>query len=232
VKPEDLTVEAVEKAIGIPASKWHGRCYEIACRIVTAKLVDGAAVYGHYKGLVAKTGYWASRRDQLFQRHGWIVLDEDKDGRFLDPTRWSFEDKKPYLHIHDCSDHEVVCDGCGLIPEEHGVIEDSCDSFRRQRCEYDEGGNGLRETMMTPPPPFRKEDKVVNFPVDGDAKDFVMTALGHPKAITTPMLFWLGNLPVKKLGEFAPDVYRALIKRGDNALIPIDNRRMVLGSYG
>jgi len=234
MKPEDLTIEIVEKAIGIPSSKWDGRCYEVACRIVAAKLVNGTAVYGHYTGPVAKTGYWAGRRDRLLQRHGWIVLD---DGRILDPTRWSFEDKKPYLHHHECN-HEFICGNCEHVPEEHEELSGhcvfcvTCSSFRRQKCDYDEGGNSLREAMLTPPPPFKNGDKIKDLPLCAGAKDFVMTLLGSPQAITMPMLFWLGNLPVKKLGEFAPDVYKALIKSGREAIIPIDNRRMVLGSYG
>jgi hypothetical protein len=236
-RPDDLTIKIVEKAIGIPAQKWHGKCFEISCRIVRAKLVNGVAVYGHYRGSVATTGFWAERRGQLFQRHGWIVLDEANDGRYLDPTLWSFEDKEPYLHIHDCSLHEYLCT-CDHVTDEHesGFLSActicGCCSYENKKCDYDEGGNMLRETMLMPPPPFSKEDPVEELPVRGDAKGFVMTALGNPKAITRPMLFWLANLPVRKLGPYAPDVYKALIEHGDDALIPIDNRRMVLGTYG
>lgn len=241
MKPEDLTIEAVEKAIGIPSGKWHGRCYEVACLVVKAKLVHGTAVYGHYKGPVAKTGYWASRQDQVFQRHGWIVLDDD---RILDPTRWSFENKKPYLYLFEPPDDIMaICETCDHVDDEHEcggffnpctIGKCGCDDFVKKKVanDYDEGGNSFRESMMTPPPPFRKEDKIVELPLDGDAKEFVMMALGHPKAITMPMIFWLGNLPVKKLAPFAPDVYKALIKSGREAIIPVDNRRMVLGTYG
>lgn len=241
MKVDDLTIEIVEKAIGIPARKWTARCFEIACLIVRAKLVDGVPVYGHYKGPVATTGFWAERRGQSFQRHGWIVLDDD---RILDPTRWSFEDKDPYLHLFTPPDDSVaLCETCDHVDDEHerggffspcAVADCDCDDFvlKRTMKEYDEGGNGLREAMLMPPPKFHKGEKVENLPVRGDAKAFVMTLLGRPEKITRAMLFWLANLPVKKLGEFAPDVYRALIKSDNSALIPIDNRRMVLGSYG
>lgn len=41
MKPEDLTIEIVENAIDLPASKWEGKCYGIACLILRSKLVEG-----------------------------------------------------------------------------------------------------------------------------------------------------------------------------------------------
>jgi hypothetical protein len=207
--PEKLTVEEVQKAIKIPAKKWHGRCYEIACAIVSAKLVKGRAVYGHYLGPVAKTGYWAERRGQGFQRHGWILL---SDGRVLDPTRWSFEDKEPYLAL-----------------VERSTLRD-----------YDEGGNAFRAAMMGPPPAFQKTEKgmdvyakrrlkIIKLKIGVLARQEIMRLLNHPPATTWQMVHWVANLPPATLGPAAPEVFRAIVKAGLSTSIPYDNRVAVLG---
>ncbi len=50
---KDLLKEA-EIAIGIPAARWEGRCFEIASELVAAGVVKGVAVYGHWNGPIAK----------------------------------------------------------------------------------------------------------------------------------------------------------------------------------
>ena len=100
-KPEDLTIEICEKGIKEPAHKWHKRCHEIAHRIVDAGLVEGSVCYGHYLGPIDPDGRWSNREGLAFQRHGWILL---PDGRILDPTRFSFENKDPYLYIGENAD--------------------------------------------------------------------------------------------------------------------------------
>lgn len=227
-RPQDLTIPEVERAIGIKTRDWHGACYQIACAILRAGLVSGRPAYGHYLGPVASTGYWASRRGQGFQRHGWIVVD-DLDETIVDPTRFSFEDKRPYLHFHACAEHEFVCADCGLVPEEHGVIEDSCLDFRQKKCDYDEGGNRIREEMEQPPPKFSASAKTSNTVFPADARKYVMDLLGHPKAITRDMLFWIANLSLRRLGPYAADIYRAYLDAGDAGMLPVDNRIVVLG---
>lgn len=49
----EIEIEVIEKCIGIVAEKWEGRCYEIAMKIVDEKIVDGRAVYGHYRGQIS-----------------------------------------------------------------------------------------------------------------------------------------------------------------------------------
>jgi len=90
----EMRLESIETAIGVPAKAWAGRCYEIACRAVRAKAVDGSPRYGHWLGPVAK----GIRFDNSypFQRHGWI---EKGDGAIVDPTRWVFEGAQPYVYV-------------------------------------------------------------------------------------------------------------------------------------
>jgi hypothetical protein len=46
-RPDDLTITAIQRVLKLPPSAWEGRCYEIACAIVKANLVQGEPVYGH-----------------------------------------------------------------------------------------------------------------------------------------------------------------------------------------
>lgn len=98
MKPENLTVEKLEKESGLISNDWHGRCTTLAHH--AAILVGGSEVYGAYHGPVDTEGYW---KDRLFQRHGWVLLD---DGRILDPTRWSFENADPYIYIGDSGGYD------------------------------------------------------------------------------------------------------------------------------
>lgn len=233
-RPDDLTITDVEKAIKIPTAQWEGNCYSIACAIIESGLVKGRAVYGHYYGPVAKTGYWKDRRHHPFQRHGWIEL---PDGRILDPTRWSFENRTPYLHICDPLSDVHVCRTCDHVEDEHksGFLREcavencGCPDFERKEREYDEGGNLLMKAMENPPPPFTFKDLKVELAVKPSVYNQVIDLLGNPPHVTKPMCFWLANLSLATLGDLAKDVYQALVKAGMDALIPIDNRRAVLG---
>lgn len=228
--PENVTIEIIEKAIRCKSRNWHGNCYAIACKIVESGLVKGRPVYGHWFGKVAKTGYWADRRNQPFQRHGWVELD---DGRILDPTRWSFEDEEPYVYIAELTS-PFLCN-CGHVTEEHEhgffrkCSECECLDFETESCEYDEGGNRLRMMTKNPPPQFHKSDKVVHLEMRTEARLFMMGILGQPQEITVPMVFWLGNLSLQDLGPFAKDIYKSLVNAGWSSVIPIDNRMKVLG---
>lgn len=231
-KPENLTIDIIAKAIRVKTKDFHGNCYAIACKVVESGIVRGRAVYGHWFGEVAKTGYWAKRRDQPFQRHGWVELE---DGRILDPTRWSFEDKEPYLYLAEPVG-EFICD-CEHVLDEHDngffrkctILGCLCLDYEAEKSEYDEGGNRIRKAMSRPPPAYYPSDKKVDLVMQSNAKLFVMELLCQPEAITMPMVFWLGNLPLEALGPFAKDVYKAIINAEGPGIIPIDNRWKVLG---
>ena len=209
MKPDDLTLAHCEAALGEKAPRWAGRCYEIACAIVAAKLVRGVAVYGHWLGPVdEKSRFW--RGGALpFVQHGWIVLHDDE--RILDPTRWAFEAREPYLFL-------------GLPTKPDGR---SC---------YDEGGNDFRGAMREPPPRFDPKDKMHNVTarvMDSPTWRFVESYLRldaasqKPGVLTRVQLMWLANSPLSELGEHAARVYAALGKLGLEAFIPIDNARRV-----
>jgi hypothetical protein len=93
MKPEEITIESLEEASGIPVDKWHGKCALLAHCAAELLHEECHELYGHYKGEIDETGYWTNR---IITRHGWVLLE---DGRVLDPTRWSFENVEPYIYL-------------------------------------------------------------------------------------------------------------------------------------
>lgn len=90
-----LTVESIEKAIGMKAKDWVGNCYMVACRIVEFTDIIGMPRYGLYHGKISADSIFAGRPSA---RHGWIELPDD---RICDPTRWAFECIEPYIYFGD-----------------------------------------------------------------------------------------------------------------------------------
>ena len=121
----------------LDVNKWKGNCYCVASKIVNEQIIDDdcRAVYGHYLGPVSSKSYFKSYRGMPFINHGWIVL---SNGDIVDPTRWVFEAKEPYIAFMDSMDDVAV-------------------------EEYDEGGNEWRRENQNPPPKYRKGDRQFPF---------------------------------------------------------------------
>lgn len=198
-----FTVAQVEKAIGIPAAKWKGRCFEIASAMVRAKLVRGTPVYGHWIGPIARTSHFADRRTLGFTNHGWVLVDEPTQ-LIVDPTRWVFEDRAPYIFVGS---------GADTLP-------------------YDEGGNKLRAALNRPPPGFDPTGKSVPLEkhLSTEGRQLLTLMLGEsgkdrPRGmLSMNQMFWLANQPFDAFGEKVREFYDAIAAVGRGALIPIDNR--------
>lgn len=197
-RPDLLSVAIVEREIDVPATQWEGQCYGISVKV--APLVGGQAVYGHYLGHVNSKGYWAKHAHLPFIRHGWVVL---PDNRILDPTRWSFENVKPYIWL--------------------GENDGS----------YDRGGNKARKAFQPPPPPLDATDSTVYLGhMSKPAVDHCCALLESDRASALfgmRQLAWIANCPVDQLEPYAKDIFQAIVYAGWGAFIPIDNREMVLG---
>jgi hypothetical protein len=191
-KPEKLTIKDVEQALDLPAEKWHGNCYGIATGIVEAELIDGVAVYGHYLGDIAKDGYWGRRVDLPFVQHGWILLPDD---RILDPTRFSFENKDPYIYIGDGD------------------------------MDYDEGGDMWRASQVKPCPPTRgAKVKDKGWELDDNETVTFHTLTGTPfDEMSAEQAFWVANLPYAALAPHIPVVYPVLGRYDLKGFVPLDN---------
>lgn len=206
------SLDEVVRRIDWKAADWAGNCYAVACAIVKAGLVKGVAVYGHWLGPVAPGSFFGGKeavtkgRSRPFIRHGWVLLD---DGRILDPTRWGFDGKEPYLHVGPADAEE-----------------------------YDEGGNDMRVALRRPPPAFDPTAKTAELSksvLPSGTWKFVESLLeidyldGHqvPGTISIEQLYWLANLPIQELGPIhAPVLYEAFEKIGHGPAIPLDNRQM------
>lgn len=190
MKAEKLTIKKLEKKVGSPASKWHGRCAEIASH--AADMIDGAiSVYGHYIGPIDPDGYW-SRPNAGFEQHGWVILE---DGRVLDPTRFSFENKGPYIYMGKKGDKD-----------------------------YDEGGNAFRMATHRPCP-SAEGGRLANLEnLESHEIQALETVLSTSiKDVTAEQLYWIANAPYQFLGIFVRSIYESLGKNKLKALVPMDN---------
>lgn len=196
-----VSPKQIAEKIGIPDFEdWKGNCYGLACSFVEDEIVEGKAVYGHWLGPIAETSFFAERRYMPFVQHGWVRMADDK---IVDPTRWVFEDVKPYIYE-------------GYDDEEY----------------YDEGGNKWRESRHGLPPEPNAKERSIKYTLTGEAKLFVFDLLGLHKMTATikfNQIFWLANCSPTTLGCYCKEIYEWLISVGQSSLIPIDNRIMVLG---
>jgi len=191
-------------------NRWKGNCYCIASKIVNEDVLmtDCRAVYGHYLGPVSSKSIFKSRRNMPFINHGWIVL---SNGDIIDPTRWVFEAKEPYIAFMDSMD-DVAID------------------------EYDEGGNEWREANMSPAPLYRKDDRQFPFTMKDfdklDGRTYVLSLLGDKreniKEICLDQIFWLANLSLDILGIHVREIYAYIVGMDQVSFIPIDNKMKIL----
>lgn len=201
VKPRLPTLKEVERKLGETADQWGGRCYEIACACVKHGLVEGTPVYGHFTGEIHPKSYFGDRQHLPFVQHGWVLL---KDGRVFDPTRWSFEARKPYLYVGPKSE------------------------------EYDEGGNQFRKALRPPAPEYDDSERRLKFsqhdlptePWERVEKlldvDYAFTDQ-EPGTLCLSQAVWIANAPFEDLMPHNAAIYKALEKVGLRGAIPIDN---------
>jgi hypothetical protein len=225
----NLDIHKVADDIDFPVKEWPGKCYQVASALVEAGVVDGEAVYGHWTGPINPTSpVFGDRADLGFTHHGWIVME---DGTVVDPTRWVFENAKPYIFIGKPPEDDGFCRHCEHSEDEHAngffnpCTECDCHDFERKvkRWPYDEGGNQLRATLAKPPPRFNSKKEKVKLKLPASAGAHCLLLL-QDKGWTLEQVFWLANLPYDRFGPFVFDVYKAIAACGKEMLIPIDNR--------
>lgn len=222
----DLTIADVVKGIGIPVQQWSGNCYAIACAMLRAKLVRGRPAYGHWLGRVHPQSPFARRGQQPFVRHGWIVIDERGDhaqrpGRILDPTRWVFEAREPYLFIGGPPDQDEECEQCGYTRDEHDDDQDppTCSEFTGLgEWPYDEGGDRFRQAMQQPMPQRADGSKVYRLALPRKLKERLML----PPRLTIEQLHWVATLPYCVMGRDAWAICCALDAAGHKQFVPMD----------
>jgi hypothetical protein len=239
-----LDPREVGEKIGVPVETWHGRCHEIAGLMLAAGLVDGKLRYGMWLGPCDPEGHFAGR---TLSHHGWIERERAKrcmgcgrpfriDGPccelnksspavVIDPTRWVFENTKPYIFEgHDC---EGFYDVAGDVLRR---------AFARPYPKEPEPWEVARSTPapdvtleMEPPHPLHTA-----ILIHENGGDPVQLERGRKITLPARGIAWLANCPLSMLGDLAGPLYEALYKAGQEALIPIDNREAVKGDgwYG
>lgn len=196
-------INEVAAIIDWPVEDWPGNCYAVACAMLERGALkeeheDAKKRYGHWLGPVDPKAPKFGDRKTPFQRHGWLEVGTT----IIDPTRWVFENKKPYIYVG------------------------------KNRGKYDVGGNRIRMAIMGPPPPYdmsAPRAKTAIWSVCGEAHRFVMDRLlGGSLGLTKAQEMWVANADPAILGRHAKPIYQAIIKAGLPGLIPIDNRRLIL----
>lgn len=127
----------------------------------------------------------------------------ESDGpQIIDPTRWVFEGREPYIY-EGRNDH----------------YDAGGNQFR-----------AATERPFPAYDPDAERSDLAVWKFDRAAHNFVMVELfeGAP-GVTNDMAFWLANLALPRLGFHARPIYQAIVESGLRGNIPIDNYRMVMG---
>lgn len=199
-----LTIQRIQKAINISIEKWAGNCHLISCLIIEKKLIFGEAVYGHWVGPITETSIFAKYRHLPFVRHGWIIL---KNGEILDPTRWVFEDVKPYIY----KGKNDFYDRGGNIWRENNL---------RPPPSFKDKNFPINKYFST--------NKLPKLSVEFLAEILCDSSFVKRKTASLSQLFWIANLPPSMLGEYIQTIYKWLVQIGQGVLIPMDNREAIL----
>ena len=209
IPPIDVIMRMIDTP-NLDVNRWKGNCFCVASKIVNEDVLmtECRAVYGHYLGPVSSKSYFSNRKDMPFISHGWILL---PNGNIIDPTRWVFEAKEPYMAFIDSKDDAAE--------------------------EYDEGGNGWRSAFVKPAPSYDKKDRQISFTEEEfdkiSGRTYVLGLLGDKRKniekLCVNQIFWLANLSLDTLGIYVREIYEYIKYIEQEAFIPYDNRLKILG---
>jgi hypothetical protein len=156
----------------------------------------------------------------------------------VDPTRWAFEARTPYLFCEVEPDADTTpCKHCQMLPCEHDWLgaNDECALYQPELWPYDEGGNRWRAAVCRnkPAPKPKKNAKRLALKLSPDVATFVGGLLGQPDGTraTDEQIFYLANLPYQQIAgaigsRAVREIYDAICDAGSYFIefIPIDNR--------
>jgi hypothetical protein len=197
------SIKRAERVLDLPVARWQGKCFVIASQFVERGLVRGVAVYGHWLGPIAPGSLFADKANMGFVQHGWVKL---QNGQVCDPTRFVFEDVKPYIYIgpadhYDEGGNQVRMALMGPPPP------------------FDGSEEVFNLSLFLPPigNPYGVVRHVLHLDYDKT----------EPGIVTASQLHWLANCDPARLEPYAFEIYCALAKLGFVVRIPIDNLRSV-----
>lgn len=207
MRPEDLTIEALERKIGAPPEKWEGQCFALACAAAELIGPKALAVYGHYLGPVHPEGFWGQHHGAAFVQHGWVLL---SDGRILDPTRWSFEKLRPYIFISAEANDSDYDEGGNRW---RSAMQKPPPSFQADDRMVDFESITSEDDAL-----FQRIAMLIGRPE---------VVLCRHLVLNMAQVFWLANVPYEKLQPFAAPIYSAIMEAlplAGEGFIPFDNR--------
>jgi len=176
----------------------------------TAELIPGAAaVYGHFLGRVSPTSAYAKRAGEV------ALVGFVQHG-------WV-----------------VLKDGKILDPTRWAFEGSKPHLYVGENDVYDEGGNQLREAMLSGPPRFDPDDMVYEITkglLPTKAWNWLEKTLGldkvfqdgyEPGMVSENQLRWIAHVNPKRMEGNAREVFSMLEKLDLRAMVPIDNWTMV-----
>jgi hypothetical protein len=190
-------IETIQDAINTPFERWKGNCYHISCQIVKSGIIKGKAVFGKYYGQVDDQSMFAGG---IFINHGWI---ETPEGKIIDPTRWVFENKEPYIFETD-----------------------------KNNKDYDRGSNFMKSIFNNAIPAFDESTKIITIE-DESIDLLFSAILGEHKQhkkITVDQAVFIGSQSLDFYGENAKTIFTWFKENNLAFFIPIDNYDMIMES--
>lgn len=174
------------------SESWPNNCYAVATALVDLLPLTARTAYGFWYGTDVRNP------GEELSRHGWALL----NGFVLDPTRWVFEQREPYLFVQKTS----------------------------KAKEYDEGMTQLREAFEHSSPKRDLSQKQFAFKWDLDETTFLTNLFGESRSwniLTCEECFWIANKPPKRILPIVESFYKQLKGYDLLALVPIDFRAML-----
>jgi len=166
---------------------WPDNCYAVATALVELLPKNARTAYGFWYGTDKRNP------ERPLSRHGWAKF----NGKILDPTRWVFEKKEPYL---------FVCK------------EDKCK-------EYDEGMTEFKEAFERPAPERDKTQRIMSFKWTTNEAAFLTNLFGERRdwgKMSMGEYFWLANKQPKRILPIISSFYKQLKKQNSIGIVPID----------
>lgn len=180
--------EEIAEEIGIPTDNWPGNCALIVRAIMDIGIIGAEYRRGHWLGPGG------------FTQHSWM---EFPGGLIVDPTRWVFENREPYIYVGRNDYYDTGSNALRI------ALRNPCPAFN-------------------PAEPSANLDIQPEAAAAYIGEFISVQSEALVPYITKSQAFWLANCSPGELGAYVRETYTALVKAGMKAAIPIDNYRMFM----
>ncbi len=221
--PSGFVTEMAEQT-GVPLEEWAGKCHGIS--MLVAPLVNGRVQRGYFLGDKDPDAFFG--KSPIFQQHSWVEL---PNGNVLDPTRHAFVGGDPMLWTGPADDYDkggcITQGPAGPPPSPWGDGEDDDgepSDIVLDLCSvhYFADLLGVRVDGILASTGSEDEDEF------SGEEGWIM--------VNRKQAHWLAHLPIfSREGPgilndfFAAELFDALAKAGERALIPIDRWTWIMG---